>query len=201
MPPPLRSPSVIPSTSCAKQLRKTAQSRSFSSTPQRDQRATRARRQFFRWLGTQGQNFLNPLPNSTNYLSAYNAAGQLKRVVEAASDRAERSRQSGGTSNSNDNNESGGGNSNGELPPETVRDLRPFPMNPAFVSQPVLSEEMREKIWERIMKKGQSVREVSASLGVEMSRIGAVVRLMEIEKEWQRIVSFSPVAFLNDTLL
>jgi len=39
------------------------------------------------------------------------------------------------------------------------------------------------------MKDGKSVREVSAELGVEMSRVGAVVRLKEIEKEWMRIVS------------
>jgi hypothetical protein len=76
-----------------------------------------------------------------------------------------------------------------EIPPETTRDLRVFPANPNFVSQPVLSEEYREAIWERIMKEGQSVREVSAQMKVEMSRVGAVVRLKEIEKEWQRIVS------------
>lgn len=74
-----------------------------------------------------------------------------------------------------------------EIPPETSRDLRVFPANPNFVSQPVLSEEFREAIWERIMKEGQSVREVSAQMRVEMSRVGAVVRLKEIEKEWQRI--------------
>lgn len=75
------------------------------------------------------------------------------------------------------------------LPPETTRDLRVFPHNPQFLSQPVLSEEFREVIWERIMRDGQSVRDASAELRVEMSRVAAVVRLKEIEKEWQRIVS------------
>lgn len=74
-----------------------------------------------------------------------------------------------------------------EIPPETNRDLRVFPANPNFISQPVLSEEFREVIWEKIMKEGLSVREVSAQMRVEMSRVGAVVRLKEIEKEWQRI--------------
>jgi len=78
---------------------------------------------------------------------------------------------------------------NEKLPPETLRDLRPYPLNNMFVSQPVLSEELREKIWERILREGQSVRDVSSQLGVEMNRVGAVVRLMEIEKEWKRIVS------------
>jgi hypothetical protein len=39
------------------------------------------------------------------------------------------------------------------------------------------------------MIEGKSVRDVSAQFSVEMSRVGAVVRLMEIEKEWKRIVS------------
>jgi len=36
------------------------------------------------------------------------------------------------------------------------------------------------------MKDGQSVKTVSAELGVEMSRVGAIVRLKEVEKEWIR---------------
>lgn len=79
----------------------------------------------------------------------------------------------------------------GKIPPETNRDLMPFPKNSSFISQRVLSEELREEIWSRIMKEGKTVREVSAGLGVSMERVGAVVRLMEIEKEWERIVSYT----------
>jgi hypothetical protein len=68
-------------------------------------------------------------------------------------------------------------------------DHSPFPLNRNFVSQPILSEQMRENIWKRIMQDGQSVRDVSATLGVEMRRVAAVVRLKEVEKEWLRIVS------------
>ena len=82
-----------------------------------------------------------------------------------------------------------GVNKDGAVPPETARDLMPFPLNRAFISQPILSDELREEIWTRIMKDGKSVRTVSAELGVEMSRVGAVVRLKEVEREWQRIVS------------
>jgi transposase len=64
----------------------------------------------------------------------------------------------------------------------------------------VLSEELREKIWEKVMQEGDSVRDVSASLGVEMSRVGAVVRLMEIEKEWERVVSL-PFLSISTQLL
>lgn len=88
-----------------------------------------------------------------------------------------------------------------EIPPETNRDFRVFPANPNFVSQPVLSEELREAIWEKIMKEGLSVREVSAQMRVEMSRVGAVVRLKEIEKEWQRIVSTSKLSFRPATIM
>ena len=78
-----------------------------------------------------------------------------------------------------------------QKPMERISDLRPFPNNKEFWSQAVLSEGLRETIWQRIMREGHSVREVSAKLGVEMARVGAVVRLMEIEKEWQRIVSLT----------
>lgn len=47
---------------------------------------------------------------------------------------------------------------------------------------------MREAVWERIMKNGLSVKEVSKELGIEMSRVGAIVRLKEVEKAWQRQV-------------
>jgi len=74
-----------------------------------------------------------------------------------------------------------------KIPPETPRDLSPFPLNRAFISQPVLTSKFQEHIWELVMKEGLSVREVSAQVGVEMSRVGAVVRLLEVQKEWTRI--------------
>ncbi len=74
-----------------------------------------------------------------------------------------------------------GGN---ELPKEGPQDLMPFPLNRQFRSQAVLSEELREEIWERVIRKGKSVKVVSAELGVEMNRVGAVVRLKSVEKEW-----------------
>jgi hypothetical protein len=194
MPPPLRCTASFPST-CAKTLCRAGQSRrSFSTTPQQDQRITRNRRQLFRWLGSQGQNFLNPLNGSTNYLGAYNNEGQLKRVVEASAE-AERKRKKDAGKGSelakNDAPEGAeeGGGFKGKIPPETTRDLTPFPLNRSFVSQPVLSDEFREEIWKRVMQDGKSVREVSAELAVEMSRVGAVVRLKEIEKEWEQNVS------------
>lgn len=84
----------------------------------------------------------------------------------------------------------GGDKPGSEVKEAAFSSLKPFPGNRHFTSQPILSEELREDIWKRIMQDGQSVREVSATLKVEMRRVGAVVRLKEIEKEWLRIVSF-----------
>ena len=77
------------------------------------------------------------------------------------------------------------------LPKETAEDLMPFPLNRSFQSQSVLSEELKDAIWKRVMEDGKSVRDVSAALGVEMRRVGAVVRLKAVEKEWEKQVGNS----------
>jgi hypothetical protein len=151
------------------------------------------------------------LNGSTNYLGAYNAQGQLKRVVEAAAEAERKKKKEEGKANEPANlsaSESGESEEakefKGEIPPETMRDLTPFPLNKSFVSQPVLSDDLREEIWKRVMQDGKSVRVVSAELGVEMSRVGAVVRLKEVEKEWEQTVSSASISFsshLYDDLL
>lgn len=185
MPPSLAS-SISRSTTCAKQLCSAAQpSRSFSTTLRQEQRTTRARKGLFRWLTSQGESLRNPLEGSTNYLGAYNKEGKLKRVVTAAAN---------GTDKKKDGDK--GNSRSSELPPESARDRVPFPLNPQFLSEPVLSETFRNAIWRRIMHEGQSVREVSVAMKVEMARVGAVVRLKEVELEWQRIVS-CPTHLIN----
>ncbi|KAF9869528.1 hypothetical protein CkaCkLH20_13013 [Colletotrichum karsti] len=62
---------------------------------------------------------------------------------------------------------------------------QPFPLNPLFRSQAVLSEEMREEIYTRIKTEKHSMKSVSADLGVDVRRVAAVVRMMEIQKEWE----------------
>lgn len=247
MPPALRCRTTIPSVSSTKRLCNAGQqsSRSFSITPRNDQRVTRARRQFFRWLGTQGQNFRNPVAGSTNYLGAYTPQGELRRVLEEQYERQEEKQKEEAAKaagrpyeaskprapprkeipepdpyeapktekkwkKSKDQLATEGSDTVADgrnirakserpgksqpvegaatlLPPERAKDLMPFPLNPNFVSQPVLSDKYRKKIWEEIMLNGKSVREVSAELGVEMSRVGAVVRLIEVEKSWLRM--------------
>lgn len=75
------------------------------------------------------------------------------------------------------------------LPPETVEDLRPYPLNRHFRSQPVLSEAFREEIWRRVTREGQDIHLISSGMGVSVERVAAVVRLKELEKRWEREVS------------
>ena len=145
-------------------------SRSFSDSARCQ---SRQRKSMWIWMTTQGKNFRDPLPGSTNYLGAYNMNGELKRAKYDRDDSSE------GTSTKG----------NKPLPREQDSDLMPFPQNRAFRSERVVNEAMREDIWEKVMMDGQSVKAVSAQLGVEMSRVGAIVRLKEIEKEWVRRVS------------
>lgn len=142
----IRQPTQYICSSCIK--------RRFSSTPTKE---TRLRRQMFAWLNSPaGDAFKHPLPNSTNYLSAYNRQGKLLRE--------------------------------GENTPESREDLRPFPLNQHFVSESILSEELRQEIWRRVMVDRKSVRTVSVELGVEMRRVGAVVRLVEVENQMRKEV-------------
>jgi hypothetical protein len=61
---------------------------------------------------------------------------------------------------------------------------QPFPMNPLFRSQPVLGLQARELIYNKVVVKNESLKAVSAELGIDIRRVAAVVRLMTIEKQW-----------------
>ncbi|KAK6066958.1 37S ribosomal protein S35, mitochondrial [Seiridium cupressi] len=60
----------------------------------------------------------------------------------------------------------------------------PFMQNPQFLSRPILDDRARELIWEKIIQKGETIKAVSAELGVDINRVAAVVRLKEVEKDW-----------------
>lgn len=168
----------------------------------------------FRWLNGPGSVFRHPLPGSTNYLNAYDRNGNLVRAKDQPSEKNEKKKEE-------DEDETGEDeemDEDGEIIPKTSRtikeprikeskdlpalpkenteDLIPFPLNRQFRSQHVLSEELKDEIYERVMVEGKSVRTVSATLGVEMSRVGAVVRLKAVEKEWEK-----QVCYLNEDAL
>lgn len=131
----------------------------------------------FGWLNGPGENFRHPLPNSTNYLSAYDRRGNLLRQADSSKNR--RAPSAPTTSDSQALEDAAVEN---KLEKENREDLRPFPLNQHFVSQSVLSEQLRQEIWRRVKVDGKSVRTVSVEMGVEMRRVGAVVRLVEVER-------------------
>lgn len=59
---------------------------------------------------------------------------------------------------------------------------RPFPNNRNFISESVLSEDLRNEVYKRVIQQKKSLRAVSVELGIDMKRIGAVVRLVELER-------------------
>jgi len=70
---------------------------------------------------------------------------------------------------------------------------RPFPNNPSFVSESILSEELRNEIYARVVEQKNSVRAVSVQFGVDMKRITAVVRLVELERRQRAQVRIYPI--------
>jgi hypothetical protein len=165
----------------------------------------------FRWLNGPGNVFRHPLPGSTNYLNAYDRSGNLLRARDSIAG-GKKDGKEAKQEKDNDEDEDGASlelddaartakkgkeenrpsteqNMTGvPLSKETTEDLMPYPMNRQFRSQPVLSEDLKDAIWKRVMENGKSVRDVSAALGVEMRRVAAVVRLKAVEKEWEKQV-------------
>jgi hypothetical protein len=141
----------------------------------------------FAWLRGPGKNFQYPLPNSTNYLSAYDSRGNLLRAPEGS----EKPKTAPNPDNPDDAalDAAAAEVKEKKLEKEIKEDLRPFPLNQHFVSESVLSEPLRQEIWKRVKVDGMSVRTVSVELGVEMRRVGAVVRLVEVERRMRADVS------------
>lgn len=156
----------------------------------------------WQWLNGPGKVFRKPREGSTNYLGAYDKLGRLIRgndallqerkaeTKETSPDEAltgedERTATSEAAAKAKEADQKR------ETPKETLEDLTPFPLNKFFHSQPVLSEELKDEIYKRVVAQGSTVREVSMALHVEMSRVAAVIRLKTVEQHWARDVSLS----------
>ena len=135
----------------------------------------------FNWLNGPGAAFRHSLPGSTNYLNAYDESGHLIRATQK-----ERPKNEDSEDLSEDRTPSFEKNIQGEkaIPRETLDDLMPFPMNRQFRSEPVLSEELKDEIYRMWKEEGKSVRRISSDMQVEMRRVGAVIRLKSVEKDW-----------------
>lgn len=124
--------------------------------------------------------FQYPVEHDTNYLTDYDLNGFRREDGEISRDfRGSKGSEAG----DRQTDASGRGNS------QLKRPRQPFPLNEYFISRPILSEELRGEIWRRVKVDKKSIRNVSVELGVEMRRVGAVVRLMEVEKQWRAEVS------------
>ena len=93
--------------------------------------------------------------------------------------------------------------SRGGIPPERLGDMRPYPLNHAFRSERVLSEELREAIYNQVVARGTDISTVSAMFSNDVRRVAAVVRLKTIEKQWVSEVCltipfFSPLLPFDD---
>lgn len=152
--------------------------RYFSSSPIRE---TRLRAQFWSWLNSEGAALRSHSPGRTNYLTNLRDRNEASKSAEGST---------GGTPAED---------STGESDASDLSARRPFPLNPSFVSEPILSEALRNAIYERVVVQKKSVRSVSVDFGVDMRRVGAVVRLVELERRWreQVISPFRLISQLN----
>ncbi|KIW96947.1 uncharacterized protein Z519_02338 [Cladophialophora bantiana CBS 173.52] len=203
--PPRVSPSAVslplPTTPTIQTHCKSCFQRALSSTPSLSQ--TKLREQFWLWLRGPGENFRHPLPGSTNYLSAYDKRGNLIRGKgqETSGESAKEKSSEDAMTPDEEALEAAATEHEQEykLPKETLDDLRPFPWNKHFVSQSILSEDLRNEIWDRVQRQGKSVRQVSIEMGVDMRRVAAVVRLVEVERRMRRESSRLPSMVIYKT--
>ena len=171
----------------------------------------------FAWLKGPGKALRDPLPGSTNYLSAYDKGGRLIRSQpgresrpqrgafsdaeldedesaiqsrERESGKSEEEVRSGSQARDQQRREREELEARGGIPKERAADMRPYPLNRDFASQPVLSEGLREKLWEHVVVDGLDLKSVSATFGVDIRRVAAVVRLKSVEKQWIEDVEF-----------
>lgn len=85
---------------------------------------------------------------------------------------------------------------------ESGQNPRPFPNNASFFSESILSEDLRNAIHAQVVEKKRSVREVSVEFGVDIKRVAAVVRLVELEKrQTEQVWNFLNFLFSSSHLL
>lgn len=188
------------------------------SKPRRQ--STRLRREMNQWLSGPGAQLRRPFPGSTNYLSAYDKTGNLKRqryqqarVSEELSPEAQAVEEEQivqkeveeGVSDAEryDRAEARASERRRRMadarrpPKETAADMHPYPLNGNFRSQSVLSEELREQLYKEVVVRGMDLQGISAVYGVDARRVAAVVRLKTIEKQWMEEVRLHPLLLSN----
>ncbi|EDO17391.1 hypothetical protein Kpol_1060p47 [Vanderwaltozyma polyspora DSM 70294] len=69
------------------------------------------------------------------------------------------------------------------IPPKRL--LQPFPENPHCVTNYIISDELKQKIYKEITNQGSSTQQVAQKYGLKIPRIEAIVKLNEIERSWE----------------
>lgn len=168
----------------------------------------------FAWINGPGRQLRAPTPGDTNYLGAYdkfgvrarrerpnsvgegqsadaNAGGKAK--VDGEED-AETLENEDTDKPSQDKSLDPAGERHYRQRPinnaEQNKDLKPYPLNNFFVSQPVLSERLREAIYHDVVEEAKSITATSIKWNIDMRRVAAVVRLKTVEKQWIQEVRF-----------
>lgn len=75
--------------------------------------------------------------------------------------------------------------------------LQPFPNNPHCKTNHLISEELKMKIYNDIQIEGLSTQQVSQNYGLKVTRVEAIVKLMEIEQKWAKRVCIRERCFTN----
>jgi len=148
----------------------------------------------FAWLNGPGRSLREPIPGSTNYLGAYDKAGRMRRSRRQEQEQAEEKEngeengqqdaRSGSREQTQKHDPAGERNFRPNGDPSKSLDQKPYPLNEYFMSQPVLSEQLRENIYQEVVQKGSSISQASIRWHVDMRRVAAVVRLKSVEKQW-----------------
>lgn len=168
---------ALPFSNSARQHAKAGPINKHTPNSERGELRQRQRDDLYAFLnGPLGSKLRQPAKGSTNYLSAYNIRGDLVRTLKPQ------------VKKGNTDMPQSEAASNG-LPAESENDLRPYPQNSYFHSQAVLSEELRTEIWRRVTELKEPIKMVSSSFGVSIERVAAVVRMKEMEQNWQEEVS------------
>ena len=166
-------------TLCRRKRVSVSTTRSLSSTAATH---TRLRQTMFRWLDGPGKTFrASATDGPPQYLGSQVPQHRVARHDKKPSEEA--TTEVG--EKDEDESTPSRGRKNASSRPSNPMSMIPFPTNLRFKSDPVLSEELKDYIWHRVMVDKVSVRRVSAELHVEMRRVGAVVRLKGLEKEWE----------------
>lgn len=152
-------------------------------------------------MARQGNNFYDPIGYTTNYLGAYMPNGLMRRVVdqsrklerdktklkerlEEEKDDKSRAKLMADLARVEKRIEA----SKGQVPPAKDEDNKPFPSNPLFSSQAILTDIMKDMIFKE-MEEGINMRDISRRYQIDLRRVAAVYRLKLVEMEWKRDVS------------